>query len=153
MKDTIKHTYLAADFGGGSGRIIAGFLHHGKLELEEVYRFSNRQVKLGNHIYWDFPALFEDMKTGLKLAAQKGYAVKSIGIDTWGVDFGLIDKHGNLSGNPVCYRDARTEGIPEEVFKLLDEHIITWLYSIQNLFPSSFIDKAQRRTTIYLNLS
>ena len=112
MKDTIKHTYLAADFGGGSGRIIAGFLHHGKLELEEVYRFCNRQVKLGNHIYWDFPALFEDMKTGLKLAAQKGYAVKSIGIDTWGVDFGLIDKHGNLLGNPVCYRDARTEGIP-----------------------------------------
>ena len=106
MKDTIKHTYLAADFGGGSGRIIAGFLHHGKLELEEVYRFCNRQVKLGNHIYWDFPALFEDMKTGLKLAAQKGYAVKSIGIDTWGVDFELIDKHGNLLGNPVCYRDA-----------------------------------------------
>ena len=81
MKDTIKHTYLAADFGGGSGRIIAGFLLNGRLELEEIYRFSNRQVKLGNHIYWDFPALFEDMKTGLKLAAQKGYAVKGIGID------------------------------------------------------------------------
>ena len=63
MKDTIKHTYLAADFGGGSGRIIAGFLLNGRLELEEIYRFSNRQVKLGNHIYWDFPALFEDMKT------------------------------------------------------------------------------------------
>lgn len=70
MKDTIKHTYLAADFGGGSGRIIAGFLLNGRLELEEIYRFSNRQVKLGNHIYWDFPALFEDMKTGLKLAAR-----------------------------------------------------------------------------------
>lgn len=121
MKDTIKNTYLAADFGGGSGRIIAGFLLHGKLELEEVYRFSNRQVKLGNHIYWDFPALFEDMKTGLKLAAQKGYAVKGIGIDTWGVDFGLIDKNGNLLGNPICYRDARTDGMPAEVFKILDE--------------------------------
>ena len=119
MKDTIKHTYLAADFGGGSGRIIAGFLLNGRLELEEIYRFSNRQVKLGNHIYWDFPALFEDMKTGLKLAAQKGYAVKGIGIDTWGVDFGLIDKHGNLLGNPVCYRDARTEGMPAEVFKCI----------------------------------
>lgn len=71
MKDNIKNTYLAADFGGGSGRIIAGSLLHGKLELEEVHRFSNRQVKLGNHVYWDFPALFEDMKTGLKLAAQK----------------------------------------------------------------------------------
>ncbi len=121
MKDTNKNIYLAADFGGGSGRVIAGFLLHGKLELEEVHRFPNRQVKLGNHVYWDFPALFEDMKTGLKLAAQKGYNVKGIGIDTWGVDFGLIDKHGNLIGNPVCYRDTRTDGMPAEVFKVLDE--------------------------------
>lgn len=121
MKDTIKNTYLAADFGGGSGRIIAGFLLEGKLELEEIHRFPNRQVKLGNHVYWDFPALFEDMKTGLKLAAQKGYAVQGIGIDTWGVDFGLIDKNGNLLGNPVCYRDSRTDGMPAEVFKILDE--------------------------------
>ena len=122
MKDPIKHTYLAADFGGGSGRIIAGFLLNDRLELEEIYRFSNRQVKLGNHIYWDFPALFEDMKTGLKLAAQKGYAVKGIGIDTWGVDFGLIDKHGNLLGNPVCYRDARTEECRQKYLKCMDEH-------------------------------
>ena len=61
------------------------------------------------------------MKTGLKLAAQKGYTVKGIGIDTWGVDFGLIDKNGNLLGNPICYRDARTDGMPAEVFKILDE--------------------------------
>ena len=121
MKDNIKNTYLAADFGGGSGRIIAGSLLHGKLELEEVHRFSNRQVKLGNHVYWDFPALFEDMKTGLKLAAQKGYTVKGIGIDTWGVDFGLIDKNGNLLSNPICYRDARTDGMPAKVFEVLDE--------------------------------
>lgn len=121
MKDTHRNTYLAADFGGGSGRIIAGSLLHGKLELEEVHRFPNRQVKLGNHVYWDFPALFEDMKTGLKQAAQRGYDVKGIGIDTWGVDFGLIDKDGNLLGNPVCYRDARTDGMPTEVFKFLNE--------------------------------
>ena len=121
MEDTKKNIYLAADFGGGSGRIIAGFLCHGKLELEEVHRFPNRQVKLGNHIYWDFPALFEEMKSGLKIAVQKGYNVKGIGIDTWGVDFGLIDKHGDLLGNPVCYRDARTEGMPAEVFNVLDE--------------------------------
>ena len=121
MKDTHRNTYLAADFGGGSGRIIAGSLLHGKLELEEVHRFPNRQVKLGNHVYWDFPALFEDMKTGLKQAAQRGYDVKGIGIDTWGVDFGLIDKDGNLLGNPVCYRDARTDRMPTEVFKFLNE--------------------------------
>lgn len=121
MESTIRNTYLAADFGGGSGRIMAGYLLHGKLELEEVCRFSNRQIKLGNHLYWDFPALFEEMKNGLKLAAQKGYTVKGIGIDTWGVDFGLIDKDGNLLGNPICYRDSRTEGMPEEVFRHLNE--------------------------------
>src|SRR3712207_2474327 len=96
MEDTMRNTYLAADFGGGSGRLIAGSLFQGKLELEEVHRFANRQVKLGNHLYWDFLSLFEELKTGLKKAARKGYSVKGIGIDTWGVDFGLIDKDGNL---------------------------------------------------------
>lgn len=120
MKETTRNTYLAADFGGGSGRIIAGSLLNGTLELEEIHRFPNRQVRLGNHVYWDFPALFEDMKTGLKSAAQKGYNIAGIGIDTWGVDFGLIDRHGNLLGNPICYRDSRTDGMPAEVFKTLD---------------------------------
>lgn len=113
--------YLAADFGGGSGRIMAGILSGGKLRLEEVHRFPNRQVKLGKHVYWDFLALFDDLKTGLRLAGQRGYNVCGIGIDTWGVDFGLIDKDGNLLGNPVCYRDPRTEGMPEKVFKIIDE--------------------------------
>ena len=58
--------YLAIDFGGGSGRVIAGKLENGKLEMELIHRFPNRQVRLGNHVYWDFLALFEDMKTGLE---------------------------------------------------------------------------------------
>lgn len=120
MKNNTKHVYIAADFGGGSGRIIAGHLLQGKLELEEIYRFQNRQVKIGKHLYWDFPALFEEMKTGLRMVAQKGYTAKSIGIDTWGVDFGLINKDGNLIGNPICYRDERTNGMPEEVFEIID---------------------------------
>lgn len=115
-----QNVYLAIDFGGGSGRVMAGKLTDGKLELEEIHRFANRQVRLGNHVYWDFPALFEDMKDGLKAAARKGYHVKGIGIDTWGVDFGLIDAQGNLLGNPVCYRDARTQGTIGKVFHLLD---------------------------------
>ena len=115
-----KNVYLAADFGGGSGRVIAGWLDQGRIVMEEVHRFGNRQVRLGDHVYWDFPALFEDMKAGLKKAAAKGYNVKSIGIDTWGVDFGLIDRDGQLLGNPVCYRDARTAGIPEQVAKIID---------------------------------
>lgn len=112
----MMNTYLAVDFGGGSGRVMAGSIHRGVLKLEEVYRFPNRQVRMGNHIYWDFPALFEEMKNGIRQAVRQGYSVRSIGIDTWGVDFGLIDKDGNLLGNPVCYRDPRTNGLPEELF-------------------------------------
>ena len=113
-------TYLAIDFGGGSGRVIAGTLCDGKLQMEVIHRFGNRQVKLGKHTYWDFPALFEDMITGLKIAGQRGLQVAGIGIDTWGVDFGLIDREGNLIGNPVCYRDSRTEGMPERAFQTLN---------------------------------
>lgn len=116
---SMKKVYLAADFGGGSGRVIAGWLENGRLIMEEVHRFGNRQVRLGDHIHWDFPALFEDMKHGMKLAANKGYAVQSIGIDTWGVDFGLLDKEGCLLGNPVCYRDPHTQGVPEQVSRII----------------------------------
>ncbi|MCH5331051.1 MAG: rhamnulokinase [Alistipes sp.] len=118
--DKERSVYLAADFGGGSGRVIAGWLDDGRLQTEEVYRFPNRQIRLGERVYWDFLSLFEELKCGLRTAARKGYAVKGIGIDTWGVDFGLIDRCGNLVGNPVCYRDARTDGMPELVFGQID---------------------------------
>ncbi len=108
--------YLAVDFGAGSGRVIAGSIRQSTLILEEVHRFPNRHIRLGKHLYWDFLSLFEEMKNGIRQAVLKGYSIKSIGIDTWGVDFGLIDKNGNLLGNPVCYRDERTEGLPEELF-------------------------------------
>lgn len=123
----MKKVYLAADFGGGSGRVMAGWLESGRIVMEEVHRFGNRQVCLGGTLYWDFPALFEDMKAGLKAAAERGYNVVSIGVDTWGVDFGLIDRDGKLLGNPVCYRDGRTAGVPEAVSKILDpkEHYRT----------------------------
>jgi rhamnulokinase len=123
----MSKVYLAADFGGGSGRVIAGWLQDGKLVMEEVHRFGNRQVRLGNHVHWDFPALFEDMKVGLKKAAAKGYEVESIGVDTWGVDFGLIDRDGQLIGNPVCYRDTRTAGMTGKLFETLSptEHYAT----------------------------
>lgn len=120
----MSKTYLAADFGGGSGRIIAGTLRRGAdgvtLEMEEVYRFSNRQVRLGDYLHWDFPALYADMIEGLHRAARKGYDIVSVGIDTWGVDFGLIDSLGMLTGNPVCYRDTHTDHMPEEFFATVD---------------------------------
>lgn len=104
--------------------MIAGKIVDNRLELEELFRFRNRQVKIGNHLYWDFPSLFQDIKEGMKRAAQRGLHVRSVAVDSWGVDFGLIDCKGNLIGNPVCYRDARTEGMQEEVFAALsrEEH-------------------------------
>ena len=115
--------HLACDFGGGSGRVMAGWLEDGKIRLEEIHRFQNRQVRLGDTLYWDFPALFQDMKDGLRKAATRyGDRIVSIGIDTWGVDFGLIDRQGHLLGLPVCYRDARTKGLPERYFATRDRH-------------------------------
>ena len=119
----MKKIYLACDFGGGSGRVMAGWFENGHVCLEELYRFANRQIKLGGTLYWDFPALFQDMKDGLRKAASKyGNRIVSIGIDTWGVDFGLIDHQGHLLGLPVCYRDTRTQGLPECYFATRDRH-------------------------------
>ncbi|MCM1482770.1 MAG: rhamnulokinase [Muribaculaceae bacterium] len=109
----MSKTYIAADFGGGSGRIIAGSLADGRLTLRQIHRFDNRQVWLGKHLHWDFPMLYDEMLIGLRKAAAEYSDIVSIGIDTWGVDFGLVDSCGNLLGNPVCYRDPATEPMLE----------------------------------------
>lgn len=114
---------IAADFGAGSGRVIVGTIQPGgEIELDEVHRFPNRQIQLGDTIYWDFLSLFEELKTGLKKAFSKYNEIISIGVDTWGVDFGLIDQQGHLISNPVCYRDSRTTGILKEVFKVIPKN-------------------------------
>jgi len=104
-------SYIAADFGAGSGRIIVGSLSNGKLTLDEIHRFPNRQITIQNNIFWDFPLLLQELKAGISLALQKYDDIKGIGVDTWGVDFGLLDETGRLLSNPYCYRDPRTDGI------------------------------------------
>lgn len=113
----MKNAFIAADFGGGSGHVIAGYVAEGRLQLDEIHRFANRPVKLGTTVYWDFPSLFADLKEGLAKAIKKGYRIQSVGIDTWGVDFGLIDRNGNLLSSPVSYRDEATLGYPEKFFQ------------------------------------
>lgn len=108
----IDGTFLAADFGAGSGRVIAGSLRHNRLELKEIHRFANCRVQLGNHTYWDFPMLYAQMLEGLRKAAALYSDIVSIGIDTWGVDFGLVDHNGALLGLPICYRDNSTDPFP-----------------------------------------
>lgn len=109
---------LSFDFGASSGRAMIGTLESGKLEIKEIHRFSNDPVNIGNRYYWDVLRLFHEIKQGIVLANQDG-GFDSIGIDTWGVDFGIIDKNNELLGNPAHYRDDRTVGIIEEIDKII----------------------------------
>ena len=112
--------YIAADFGAGSGRVIVGTPSAEGIQLEEIHRFENNQKMIDCHLRWDFNALFNELKTGLKKAfAKYGDEIESIGIDTWGVDYGLLDKDGKLISTPVCYRDDRTKGMLELAFQKL----------------------------------
>ncbi len=106
--------YLAIDIGASSGRHILGTVKDGKIALEEVYRFDNGQVRRNGHDCWDIEALVASVKAGIDAALAKG-PVESIGIDTWGVDFVLLDDKGELVGDAVAYRDARTEGADREI--------------------------------------
>lgn len=110
---------LAFDFGASSGRLILSKYAGGKIELEEIHRFTNDPVRVGKNFYWDTFRLYHELKTGLKKAAAKKLDITSLAIDTWGVDYGLIDKEGNLIGNPVNYRDDRTIGVIDEVDKIV----------------------------------
>jgi len=106
---------LAMDYGASGGRAIHGIYDGCRLELREVHRFKNEPVKLNDTLYWDFPRLFHEMKQALiKMANGAVKDIDGIGVDTWGVDFGLLDKKGDLMSNPVHYRDARTYGLIEE---------------------------------------
>ena len=110
--------YIAFDLGAESGRALVGIFDGHILHIEEIHRFSNNPLKIQGHLHWDVTALFKEIKTGLKLAVQQGHAdLRSIGLDTWGVDFGFAGNNGTLSGLPYCYRDERTSQIAEKVYE------------------------------------
>ena len=111
---------LAVDFGASSGRVMLGNFDGNRLSIQEIHRFPNDPVILNGTMYWDFLRLFYEVKQGLMKAKKYG-KIDSIGVDTWGVDFGLIDKEGNLLENPVHYRDARTAGMLEKSFGKMDK--------------------------------
>lgn len=104
--------YLGFDLGASSGRAVLGVLENNKLSLHEIHRFTNGPVQLGQTLFWDFPFLWSNIVESLRICAKHGHTrLAGIGVDTWGVDFGLIGPDGNLLGNPVHYRDYRTEGM------------------------------------------
>lgn len=117
MSDS-RRVAIAADLGASSGRVLAARFDGNRIEMTEVHRFANQPVALGNHLYWDFPGLYREVLDGLRAAARDvGNEHATLGVDTWAVDFGLIDETGELLANPVHYRDARNDGIMESVLE------------------------------------
>ena len=111
--------FLAIDIGASGGRHMLGTLANGKLELTEIHRFKNGMVEKNGRLCWDVDALFEEILTGMAKCKAIGKLPHSVGIDTWGVDFALLDNDGNTIGDVVAYRDSRTNGMDE----VLSEHI------------------------------
>lgn len=112
--------YIAVDLGAGSGRVFLVGLAPDELTLEEVRRFTYPASHLEGHLRWDFPKIFAEIRTGLTEAGQRSRELErrivSIGVDSWAVDYGVIDAGGELMENPVCYRDQRTQGVMGQVF-------------------------------------
>lgn len=120
MSDAIK--MLAIDLGASNGRAILGILEDKKLTLQEVHRFSNDPVMVNGNLYWDILRLFHEIKQGILNCVRLGHRdIHSIAVDTWGVDFGLLDGKGNLLGNPYHYRDKRTGGMMEKLQELISK--------------------------------
>lgn len=121
---------LAFDFGASSGRAILGIFDGERIELQEVHRFSNDPVKINGTVYWDVQRLFFEIKQGILKAKEAG-GFDSIGIDTWGVDFGLLRKDGTLVENPVHYRDARNDGMVEKATEYMSKERMYDITGIQ----------------------
>ncbi|HXB58240.1 MAG TPA: FGGY family carbohydrate kinase, partial [Candidatus Acidoferrales bacterium] len=147
---------LAVDLGAGSGRVVAGIYDGMRLELSEVNRFPNDPVKKAESWHWDLDRLFASIKQGIALAVKKyGDAVVSVGVDTWGVDYGLLDAQGKLLVAPYQYRDKRTQGMQEEACRRMPGREIYERTGIQFIFfntlfqllaetKSPYIEKADR---------
>lgn len=131
--------YLAIDIGASGGRHMLGCVEKGKIKMEEIYRFSNGVVKKNGRLCWDTEKLFEEILIGMKKCSEIGKIPVSVGIDTWAVDFVLLDERGNMIGDAVSYRDSRTETIEQKVYDQIEE---------KDLYSRTGIQK-QRFNTIY----
>jgi len=151
--------YLAFDLGAESGRALLGYLHAGVLRIEEVHRFPNEPVEYGGSLHWDVARLWLEMRKAL--SGLKGTHLEGIGVDTWGVDYALLGERGELLQNPYHYRDIRTQGVMDEVFRIIPKAEIYRTTGIQfmpintlyQLFASKkntpgILNTAQRLVTI-----
>ncbi|WP_294498410.1 rhamnulokinase [uncultured Gemmiger sp.] len=111
--------HLAIDIGASSGRHILGWVEDGRMQLREVYRFENRLVEKNGHLCWEMDRLWANVLAGLKACKDAGYTPATVGIDTWAVDFVLLDAAGEILGDTVAYRDSRTDGVRQALESLL----------------------------------
>ena len=116
MASSGPKNFLAFDLGATSGRAILGRLESGLIKLEELHRFPNDPVQYNGEMHWDAPRLWFEMRRALDIARRQAERIDSIGVDTWGVDYALLGEGGSLLENPYHYRDARTDGMVDEVF-------------------------------------
>ena len=123
--------YLAVDIGASSGRHILSHMEDGRIVLEEIYRFPNGMVEKDGEKVWDVNQLFEEILTGMKKCTELGKIPVSMGIDTWGVDFVLLDEKGERIGNAVAYRDSRTKGMDDAVYQIVSEDVLYGRTGIQ----------------------
>lgn len=126
-----KYNFLAFDIGATSGRAVLGVFHGGKFEMREIHRFPNAIMELHGKFYWNIYKIYESLKEALCLCAREGIIIDSIGIDTWGVDFGYIAKDGSLLGLPRAYRDPYTSGVLTDFFKIVPADKVYGLTGIQ----------------------
>ena len=125
--------YLAFDIGASSGRAIIGNLKDDIISLKEIYRFYNGMTLIHGRYHWDIFRIFEDIKKGMKEAVAQNEMPVSAGIDTWGVDYGLLDEAGHILGLPYAYRDHRTDTSMDEVFSIMPKEELYHLTGIQFL--------------------
>ncbi len=130
MTDRTPLRLAAVDLGAESGRVVVGHFDGDRLELEDAHRFPNVPVTVGGTLHWDVLRLFGDIAAGLRAAGSAG-PIASVGVDTWGVDFGLLDERGRLLANPVHYRDRRTDGMLQAAFERMPRDEIYGVTGIQ----------------------
>jgi len=130
LTDRARLRLAAVDLGAESGRVVVGRFDGARLEIEDAHRFPNTPVAVGGTLHWDVLRLFGDISTGLRKAGSAG-PIASVGVDTWGVDFGLLDERGRLLANPVHYRDRRTEGMMQAAFARVPHDEIYGVTGIQ----------------------
>jgi rhamnulokinase len=135
----MERYYLAVDIGASSGRHILGTVREGKLVLQEIYRFDNGMKRKDGHLCWDVESLFSEIKEGMKQCRKLGKIPAAMGIDTWAVDFVLLDGENRMLGNAVGYRDGRTKGMDEKLYEII---------SLKDLYGRTGIQK-QIFNTIY----